>query len=144
MNAGRLPGMTAEGRGAQALYDKVVAKGGFQALQDLRDASKTGGALGNVSNREGQQLTASFAAIDRRQDAPDVQAAIDDAIASVEGARTRTREVYDTTYSYKSPAGQAASPSAPTSNSVTAPNGQTYTFDTPEKAAAFKKQAGIK
>ena len=113
--AGRLPGMTAEGRGAQALYDKVVAKGGFQALQDLRDASKTGGALGNVSNREGQQLTASFAAIDRRQDAPDVQAAIDGAIAGVEGARIRTREAYDDTYSYKSAAGQAApSPAAAT------------------------------
>jgi hypothetical protein len=135
--------VTAEGRAAQALYDKVVAKGGFQALQDLRDASKTGGALGNVSNREGQQLTASFAAIDRRQDAPDVQAAIDGAIAGVEGARIRTREAYDDTYSYKNPAGQAAQlPAA--GNSVTAPNGQTYTFDTPEKAAAFKKQAGIK
>ena len=113
--AGRLPGMTAEGRAAQALYDKVVAKGGFQALQDLRDASKTGGALGNVSNREGQQLTASFAAIDRRQDAPDVQAAIDGAIAGVEGARIRTREAYDDTYSYKRAAGQAApSPAAAT------------------------------
>jgi len=51
--AGRLPGITANGRAAQALYDKIVAKGGFQALQDLRDASKTGGALGNVSNQEG-------------------------------------------------------------------------------------------
>jgi hypothetical protein len=78
-----------------------MAKGGFQALQDLRDASKTGGALGNISNQEGKQLTSSFAAIDRRQDAPDVKAAIDGAIASVEGARTRTREAYDSTYSYK-------------------------------------------
>ena len=112
--AGRLPGMTAEGRAAQALYDKVVAKGGFQALQDLRDASKTGGALGNVSNREGQQLTASFAAIDRRQDAPDVQAAIDGAIAGVEGARIRTREAYDDTYSYKSSGGNT--PAAPATN----------------------------
>ena len=112
--AGRLPGVTAEGRAAQALYDKVVAKGGFQALQDLRDASKTGGALGNVSNREGQQLTASFAAIDRRQDAPDVQAAIDGAIAGVEGARIRTREAYDDTYSYKSSGGNI--PAAPATN----------------------------
>jgi len=112
--AGRLPGVTAEGRAAQALYDKVVAKGGFQALQDLRDASKTGGALGNVSNREGQQLTASFAAIDRRQDAPDVQAAIDGAIAGVEGARARTREAYDDTYSYKSSGGNT--PTAPATN----------------------------
>ncbi len=106
--AGRMPGLTADGRAAQALYDKVVAKGGFQALQDLRDASKTGGALGNVSNQEGKQLTASFAAIDRRQDAKDVQAALDTAIADVQGARTRMREAYDDTYRYKSERGGAA------------------------------------
>jgi hypothetical protein len=106
--AGRLPGLTSDGRAAQALYDKVVAKGGFQALQDLRDASKTGGALGNVSNQEGKQLTASFAAIDRRQDALNVQETINQAIADIQGARTRTREAYDSTYSYKNPAGRPA------------------------------------
>jgi hypothetical protein len=99
--AGRLPGLTANGRAAQALYDKIVAKGGFQALQDLRDASKTGGALGNVSNQEGKQLTASFAAIDRRQDAKDVKAALDQAIGDIQGSKTRLREAYDMTYSYK-------------------------------------------
>lgn len=99
--AGRMPGLTSDGRAAQALYDKIVAKGGFQALQDLRDASKTGGALGNVSNQEGKQLTSSFAAIDRRQDAPEVQAAIEQAISDVEGTRTRVREAYDSTYEYK-------------------------------------------
>jgi hypothetical protein len=108
--AGRLPGITKEGRAAQALYDKVVAKGGFQALQDMRDASKTGGALGNVSNQEGKQLTASFAAINRTQDAPDVQNAIDQAIADIAGSQTRMREAYDATYAYKAgaaPAGRA-------------------------------------
>ena len=110
--AGRLPGLTSDGRAAQALYDKVVAKGGFQALQDLRDASKTGGALGNVSNQEGKQLTASFAAIDRRQDALNVQETINQAIADIQGARTRTREAYDSTYSYKNPAGQPAAAAA--------------------------------
>jgi len=111
--AGRLPGITDAGRAAQALYDKVVAKGGFQALQDLRDASKTGGALGNVSNQEGKQLTASFAAIDRRQNADDVKAALDAAIADVQGARTRMREAYDDTYKYKSERGGAGASAAP-------------------------------
>lgn len=110
--AGRLPGLTSEGRAAQALYDKVVAKGGFQALQDMRDASKTGGALGNVSNQEGKQLTASFAAIDRKQDAKDVQAAIDTAINDIEGARVRMKEAYDATYAYKAAAPAAAAAGA--------------------------------
>jgi len=104
---GRTPSIGKESSAAQALYDKVVAKGGFQALQDLRDASKTGGALGNVSNQEGKQLSASFAAIQRTQSAEDVRAAIDQAIADIEGAKTRTREAYDATYSYKRPAAPA-------------------------------------
>lgn len=99
--AGRTPSLTREGRAAQALYDKIVAKGGFQALQDLRAASVTGGALGNVSNQEGKQLVASFAAIDQRQDAADVRNAIDGAIADVTGAKSRMREAYDMTYDYK-------------------------------------------
>jgi len=32
----------------------------------------------------------------------------------------------------------------PAGNSVTAPNGQTYTFDTPEQAKAYRQAAGIK
>ena len=106
--AGRLPGVTDAGRKAEALYNKVVAKGGFQALQDLRDASKTGGALGNVSNQEGKQLTASFSAIDRRQNAADVKLAIEQAIGDVQGASTRMREAYDSTYAYKTPAAAPA------------------------------------
>ena len=106
--AGRLPGITDAGRKAEALYNKVVAKGGFQALQDLRDASKTGGALGNVSNQEGKQLTASFSAIDRRQNAADVKLAIEQAIGDVQGASTRMREAYDSTYAYKTPAAAPA------------------------------------
>lgn len=108
--AGRTPSFTSEGRAAQALYDKIVAKGGFQALQALREASTTGGALGSVSNQEGKQLVQSFAAIDQRQDAPDVQAAIDQVIQEVEGTKARVREAYDMTYDYKNRRGHKATP----------------------------------
>ena len=107
--AGRLPGITDEGRAAQALYDKIVAKGGFQMLQDIRAASKTGGGLGAVSNQEGTQLKAAFAAIDRRQEAADVKKALQSALEDLEGSKTRMREAYDMTYEYKAnkPAGAA-------------------------------------
>jgi hypothetical protein len=111
--AGRAPGITAEGRAAQAKYDKIMARGGFQALQEMRDMSKTGGALGNVSNQEGKQLQASFAAIDRRQDAADVKKAIDQAIADIEGAKVRMREAYNDTYSYREQPSAAPAPAAP-------------------------------
>jgi hypothetical protein len=99
--AGRLPAITSNGRAAQAIYDKIVAKGGFQVLQDMRDASKTGGALGNVSDKEGSQLKSAFAAIDRKQDAPDVRKALDEAISSAQASKARVCEQYDMTYDYK-------------------------------------------
>ncbi|MBV5322922.1 MAG: hypothetical protein JZU60_03710 [Ilumatobacteraceae bacterium] len=112
---GRTGSVTREGSRAQALYDKIVAKGGFQALQDMRDASKTGGALGNVSNTEGKQLQASVAAIDRRQSSQDVKDALDQLIGDIQGSKARMREAYDSTYSYKSnaPGAAPAAPAAP-------------------------------
>lgn len=109
--AGRLPAVTANGRAAQALYDKIVAKGGFQVLQDMREASKTGGALGNISNQEGAQLKSAFAAIDRKQDAADVRRAIDEAISSAQGSKARVREAYNMTYEYKNQGGGGNAPS---------------------------------
>jgi hypothetical protein len=107
--AGRAPGITPQGRAAQALYDKIVARGGFKELQDMRAASPTGGALGNVSNQEGAQLRQSFAAIDRRQDAADVQKAITEAISDLKGSKDRVRAAYEMTYEYKG----AKTPKAP-------------------------------
>jgi hypothetical protein len=147
--AGRVPSLTAEGRAAQALYNKVTAKGGFQALQDMREASKTGGALGSVSNQEGKQLIASFAAIDQVQDKKDVQEAINQAVTDIQGAKTRMREAYDMTYDYRLGKGgekptAPAAPGAPSAaNTVTLPNGVVKVFPTPEAAAQFKKAAGL-
>lgn len=112
--AGRLPGITSQGREAQALYDKIMARGGFQELQNMRQASPTGGALGNVSNAEGQRLQAAFAALDRTQDAPSVRKAIRDAITQTQAAKQNLREAYDLTYEYKQRGGAtpAAAPAA--------------------------------
>lgn len=101
--AGRTPSLSADGRAAQALYDKIIAKGGFQSLQDIRNASPTGGALGSISNQEGQQLKASFSEIDQKMDAPDVRGAIDRTIQKVRGSKERVREGYDLTYEYRAP-----------------------------------------
>jgi hypothetical protein len=144
--AGRAPGITKDGRAAQALYDKILARGGFKELQDMRAASPTGGALGNVSNQEGQFLRQAFAAIDRVQDVKDVQAAIDTVITELGGSKSRVREAYDMTYDYKgTPAGGGAPtpPPAPSGNTVTIPSGKVLTFPTPEAAAAYRQAAGL-
>ena len=110
--AGRLPGITSAGREAEALYNKIVARGGFQELQNMRNASPTGGALGNVSNQEGAQLRQAFAAIDRTQDADSIRKAIVDAVEQLQGAKSRVREAYDMTYEYKQGGGTSPAPAA--------------------------------
>jgi len=110
---GRTPSVTREGSRAQTTYDKIFAKGGFQALQDMREMSKTGGALGNVSNEEGRRLEKSVVGgLDRTQNIADVKQGIDDLIAEIRGSKARVRETYDSTYEYR--AGRpAAAPAAP-------------------------------
>lgn len=104
---GRTPSATKEGRAAQALYDSIVARGGFQELSAMRAASPTGGALGNVSNQEGQQLKDAFGTLNRTQDAADLRTQLGRVAEDVRGAKTRIREAYDMTYDYK-----AGAPSA--------------------------------
>jgi hypothetical protein len=148
--AGRAPGITPQGRAAEALYDKITARGGFKELQDMRAASPTGGALGNVSNQEGAQLRAAFAAIDRKQDAADVKEAIKTAISDLQASKGRVREAYNMTYDYKGLTDSNTPPPPPPpapgagGNSVTIPGGKVITFPTPQAAAEYKKAAGIK
>lgn len=51
----------------QRLADPVIANLAFDRLQEMREASKTGGALGAVSERELQLLSSSVASLDIRQ-----------------------------------------------------------------------------
>lgn len=106
---GRTPSVSRAGSRAQALYDKIFAKGGFQALQDMREASKTGGALGNVSNEEGRRLEKSVVGgLDRTQNIADVKQGINDLIQEILVSKSRVREAYDSTYSYKSGGGASS------------------------------------
>ena len=108
---GRTPSVSQAGSRAQALYDKIFAKGGFQALQDMREASKTGGALGNVSNEEGRRLERSVVGgLDRTQNIKDVRRGINDLIDEIRTSKSRVREAYDSTYDYRTQQGAAPSP----------------------------------
>lgn len=49
--------------------DTIKASIGFDKLQDMRDKSPTGGALGQVSERELAQLNASLGSLEQSQDA---------------------------------------------------------------------------
>jgi len=58
----KFPGTTA--KDFQANLDSLKANIGFQALQAMREASPTGGALGNISDTENKLLQARFGALE--------------------------------------------------------------------------------
>jgi hypothetical protein len=60
-----------QGRNLEEALKTVKANLGFDRLQQMRDASKTGGALGQVAVKELEALQASIASLDRGQ-SPDV------------------------------------------------------------------------
>ena len=109
---GRTPAITKDARAAQALYDSIVARGGFQELQNMRASSPTGGALGNVSNQEGQYLRDAFAPINRTQDTTDLSRSLKDAAVAARTSKQRVRDAYDMTYEYKTGGSVAPKPSA--------------------------------
>jgi len=99
---GRTPAITKDARAAEALYNSIVARGGFNELQNIRASSPTGGALGNVSNVEGQQLKDAFAPLKLTQNASDLKAALKKAAQETRAAAGRIKDTFDLTYEYKS------------------------------------------
>ena len=99
---GRTPGITGEARAAEALLEKILSRGQFRSLQELRNNSPTGGAVGNVSDFEGRALRSSFGALDRKQDTPDFQNAIDDVIDQLKSSKQNLTGAFEDTYAYRS------------------------------------------
>jgi hypothetical protein len=97
--------MSDAGRRALSLFNTITAKGGFSELQAMRNASPTGGALGNVSNQEGQQLINSFGALARTQSGDDLRKSLATAKSDLQNLKERMREAYDLTYEYRNAGG---------------------------------------
>ena len=103
---GRTPAITKEARAAEALYNSIVARGGFNELQNIRASSPTGGALGNVSNAEGQNLRDAFAPLKLTQNASDLKGQLLKAAQETRASVGRIKETFDMTYEYKTQGGQ--------------------------------------
>lgn len=108
---GRLPSVRAKSTAAQALLDKILAKGQFRSLQEMRMASPTGGALGNVSDAENKALRDAFGALSQTQGTADFQKQLDSVISDLQYSKRNIQNAFDETYSYKNP--PSAPPAAP-------------------------------
>jgi hypothetical protein len=80
---------------AQAKLNTLKSQVAFGVLQDMRNASKTGGALGAVSDKEGAMLQANIAALENAQSTDQMKESLKKIIKYSEDAKDRMRGAYN-------------------------------------------------
>jgi hypothetical protein len=93
--------LSAQAKRAQALFDQTKAGAGLAALVELKQSSPAGGALGNVSNQEGDTLRNSRGAFLQTQEYEDLRNALIDYYNVLERSRANIIGAFDDTYSYR-------------------------------------------
>lgn len=117
-----IPGSAAAN--AQAKLDTLKAQVGFGVLQELRNASKTGGALGQVTEKEHVLLQNALAALANAQDTRQMQESLQKIIDYTAEAKERLRGAYNMKHGERGGA-PAPAPEAPTAppSAPAAPSG---------------------
>lgn len=80
---------------AQAKLNTLKSQVGFGVLQDMRNNSKTGGALGSVSDAEGKRLEANLASLENTQSEKQLKDNLKGIIKYAEEAKDRLRAAYN-------------------------------------------------
>ena len=96
--AGRTPNITTDAVNAQAKLDSIKSQIFVSALQAMRAASKTGGAVGNVSDREGDRMEATLAALGQAQGTDSFKKEIDKATQQLDLASERINRAFGEMY----------------------------------------------
>ncbi|MFZ2306854.1 MAG: hypothetical protein WAW73_17840 [Rhodoferax sp.] len=108
---GKIPNMPGtDAANAEALLATLKSQVGFGVLQDMRNNSKTGGALGSVSDAEGKRLEANLAALDKAQSLDQYKTQLKKIIDYAEQAKGRMRESFNLRHPVD---GQPRSPQPP-------------------------------
>jgi hypothetical protein len=84
---------------AQAKINTLKSKTGFSVLQDMRASSPTGGALGQVSDRENAMLQENIASLDQNQSTAQFRQNLQNIIDFAKGSKERLRSNYNEFYS---------------------------------------------
>jgi len=88
---------------ATAQLDTLKSKTAFGTLQAMRDASKTGGALGAVSEKELKLLESNLAALDTAQSPEQFRESLAKIVKFTEEAKGRSRNAFNLTHGDKQP-----------------------------------------
>ncbi|MDT3468918.1 hypothetical protein [Stenotrophomonas maltophilia] len=83
---------------ARAEVETLKSQVGFGVLQAMREASKTGGALGAVSDTENRLLQSNLAALDSSQSPEAFRANLQKIVDYVDGAKGRMRQAFQAQY----------------------------------------------
>ena len=105
-------------RGAQAIYDALVATATLDELQQMRKASPTGGALGNVSDADIRILRQSIGALGQDQPEEDFKESLNIFENRLKQTRDQLIRRYRENYGYK--LGKSWNPPTPTARAPTA------------------------
>jgi hypothetical protein len=113
--------ITDEARKAKADLETLKNLAFVQGITELRNASKTGAGVGNVTNREGDRFENMKASLDRSQSKDDLITSLKKLKQQAQLTSQFTNEAFDETYSYKNnaepmqpPPVNSAAPVSPT------------------------------
>lgn len=111
-----------DARNLSATLDTIKANLGFDALQQMRDASPTGGALGQVAVKELDMLQSTIASLDQGQDA----ATLKQSLEQVRQHYQAWRDAVSQAGGEAAPAGDSAAEQIIGGKRYTQVNGQWY------------------
>lgn len=86
---------TTESKRLSNLLDTIKANVGFTELQSMRDASPTGGALGQVSEMENRLLQSVLGSLDQAGDSEDLRSVLDTILVQRQGTIDRLEAAYE-------------------------------------------------
>jgi hypothetical protein len=92
--AGRIGSVTGEATNIETKLTTLKSRVARQALQEIRDASKTGGALGNVSDKDIALLENAIASVDLKQTPDQFRASMDEIKAYASEVRRQVGSAY--------------------------------------------------
>lgn len=98
---GRTPGVTDAARKAQADLEQLKNLAFVQGITELRNASKTGAGVGNVSNKEGDRFENLKASLERTQSLADMKDSLSRLKYQAGFTKNTIKEAFDETYSYR-------------------------------------------
>lgn len=105
--AGRLPNVREQSTTAQAALDTLSNVLSMTALQQMREASKTGGAVGQVTEREWPRLAAAFANLVQTQGTAQFEKNLERLTQTLQDIQSRANSAYSSAYGGETPGGSA-------------------------------------